>query len=176
MLPTLYGDRVVLRPISDRDTDLVVAWRNTAAVRDNFIFQERFTPEMHRHWLETRVKGGDVVQYIIEEKTTGIPVGSVYFRDINATHRNAEYGIFIGEACARGKGFGIETTRLFCDFGFSCLKFHRISLRVLSRNEAAIRSYQSAGFHVEGIFKDMVSLQGKWNDVVFMAQLEPEVG
>lgn len=173
-MPVLCGEKVTLRPITKNDTGFIVKWRNNQSVRENFIFQEPFTPEMHNHWLDTKVKNGEVVQYIIEEKQSNVPVGSVYFRDIDRANRSAEYGIFIGEAKARGKGYGSETARLFCEFGFQKLGLHRISLRVLSGNEQALHSYLNAGFHVEGTFKDMVYLQEKWRDVVFMARLEQE--
>ena len=44
------------------------------------------------------------VQYIILDNADGKPVGSVYYRDIDNHNRSAEYGIFIGEESARGKG------------------------------------------------------------------------
>ena len=81
-LPRITGERVTLRPITEADTDLIVRWRNTPSVMRNFIFREPFTPEMHRNWLTTKVATGRVVQYMIEVKATGRPVGSVYFRDI----------------------------------------------------------------------------------------------
>ena len=76
-LPTITGERVVLRPITDADTDRIVAWRNTPSVMQNFIFRQQFTPEMHRNWLATKVATGQVVQYIIEDKAAGRAVGSV---------------------------------------------------------------------------------------------------
>ena len=138
-LPILDGAAVMLRPITDADTDLIVKWRNTPSVVQNFIFRQTFTPEMHRSWLATKVATGQVVQYIIVDKADGKPVGSVYYRDIDPHNRSAEYGIFIGEESARGKGLGTETARLFTDFGFAGLHLHRISLRVLAENTAARR-------------------------------------
>ena len=169
--PILTGEKVVLRPITDADTDCIVRWRNTPSVRDNFIFRQTFTPEMHRNWLKTKVATGDVVQYIIEDKANGTPVGSVYYRDVDHDFNSAEYGIFIGEESARGKGLGTETARLFTDFGFAGLHLHRISLRVLAENAAARRSYEKAGFVQEGVFRDMELLDGAYRDVVFMAKL-----
>ena len=169
--PILTGEKVVLRPITDADTDCIVRWRNAPSVRDNFIFRQAFTPEMHRNWLKTKVTTGDVVQYIIEDKANGTPVGSVYYRDVDHDFNSAEYGIFIGEESARGKGFGTETARLFTDFGFAALGLHRISLRVLAENTPARRSYAAAGFMEEGTFRDMVRLDGVYRDVVFMAKI-----
>lgn len=169
--PVLTGEKVVLRPITDADTDAIVRWRNTPSVRNNFIFRQTFTPEMHRNWLKTKVEPGLVVQYIIEDKAAGTPVGSVYYRDIDHDFNSAEYGIFIGEESARGKGFGTETARLFTEFGFATLGLHRISLRVLAENTPARRSYAAAGFVEEGTFRDMVRLDGTYRDVVFMAKI-----
>lgn len=170
-LPVLTGTAVTLRPITDADTDLIVKWRNTPSVVQNFIFRQTFTPEMHRSWLATKVATGQVVQYIILDNADGKPVGSVYYRDIDNHNRSAEYGIFIGEESARGKGLGTEAARLFTDFGFAGLHLHRISLRVLAENTAARRSYEKAGFVQEGIFRDMELLGGAYRDVVFMAKL-----
>lgn len=169
--PVLTGEKVILRPITDADTDSIVRWRNTPSVRNNFIFRQTFTPEMHRNWLKTKVEPGLVVQYIIEDKAAGTPVGSVYYRDIDHDFNSAEYGIFIGEESARGKGFGTETARLFTEFGFATLGLHRISLRVLAENTPARRSYAAAGFVEEGTFRDMVRLDGAYRDVVFMAKI-----
>ena len=75
-LPILTGEKVVLRPITDADTDNIVRWRNTPSVRDNFIFRQTFTPEMHRNWLKTKVATGEVVQYIIVDKAADTAVPS----------------------------------------------------------------------------------------------------
>ena len=161
-LPVLEGAAVRLRPIADADTDLIVKWRNTPSVVQNFIFRQTFTPEMHRSWLATKVATGQVVQYIIIDKADDKPVGSVYYRDIDNHNRSAEYGIFIGEESARGKGLGTETAKLFTDFGFA---------ELLAENTAARRSYEKAGFVQEGVFRDMELLDGQYRDVVFMARL-----
>ena len=171
----LTGSKVVLRPITSADTPLIVKWRNNPSVMRNFIFRETFTEEMHNRWLETKVNTGDVVQYIIVDRQTDLPVGSVYLRDVDHVHSSSEYGIFIGEDDARGKGLGSETARLFLDFAFDVLKLHRVSLRVLAGNDGAERSYVKAGFKREGVFRDMVKLDSEYRDVIFMAALAGDI-
>jgi len=173
-LPLINGEKVRLRPIKPEDTADIVRWRNNPQVQQFFIFREPFTPEMHQSWLETKVFTGKVIQYMIEDISSGQCVGSVYFRDIDPINESAEYGIFIGEASARNRGFGSETARLFTDFGLNILKMHRISLRLLGGNIAARQSYENAGFVMEGLFKDMVKLDGKFTDIVFMAKIIKE--
>ncbi len=173
-LPVINGDKLSLRPITDADTDDIVRWRNDPEVWRYFLFREPFTPEMHRAWLRDKVAAGRVVQYIITERESGRSVGSVYFRDVDRKNESAEYGIFIGEADARGRGIGTETARLFTDFGLNVLRLHRISLKVLGDNEIARRSYEKAGFVFEGRFRDFVKLDGVFTDVVFMAKFAGE--
>lgn len=66
--------------------------------------------------MNTKVARGEAIQYIIVENESGRVVKSVYFRDVNLIHNNTEFGIFIGEDFARGKGYGYETTKIFSDF------------------------------------------------------------
>ena len=173
-LPIINGKKVRLRPITPADTEDIVRWRNNPNVQQFFIFREPFTHEMHEAWLNTRVAKGEVIQYIIEEMASGKSVGSVYFRDIDSKNDSAEYGIFIGEDSARGKGLGSETATLFTDFGMDVLRMHRISLRLIGGNSAARRSSERAGFDLEGVFTDMVKLDGQYADIMFMAKLNEE--
>ena len=68
------------------------------------------------------------------KKNNDRPVGSVYFRDIDHDNKKAEYGIFIGEADAAGRGIGSETARLAADYARDVLKLHKLMLRVFADN------------------------------------------
>lgn len=171
-LDIITGDNIILRPITAGDTDDIVRWRNDPEVQKFFIFREPFTREMHCNWLETKVETGKVIQYMIIDKADGKSVGSVYLKDVDRANESAEYGIFIGESSARGRGIGSEAARIFTDFAFAELDLHRISLRLLSDNVAARRSYENAGFVKEGCFSDMVKVDGRFVDIVFMAKLK----
>lgn len=174
-LTTITGKNIILRPITLDDTDLIVKWRNNPSVVQNFIFREKFTKEMHENWMRTKVEPGQVIQYIVEEKKSGRPIGSVYFRDVNENYNSAEFGIFIGEDDARGKGYGKEITSLFVRYGFESLGLHRIQLRLVKGNAAAARTYSSVGFHKEGEFRDMVKLGDEYRTVIFMSILDSDI-
>lgn len=164
---------IYLRLMTAEDTDKIVAWRNTDAVRKNFIYQELFTREVHENWVRTQVETGRVVQTIICDIRTDKPLGSVYIRDIDRKHNKAEYGIFIGEPDARERGIGTAAAKLMLKYGFEEEKLHRIYLRVLSDNMQAIGSYENAGFVREGYLKDDVCIDGKYRDIVWMAAISP---
>ena len=169
----LYGQDIYLRPMTEADTDLIVKWRNEEFVRQNFIYRKTFTGEGHLQWIETMVKTGKVVQFIICTEED-VPVGSVYLRDIDRTHKKAEYGIFIGEKDALGKGYGTQAAGLVIQYAFSQLKLHKLMLRVLAGNDRARRSYEKAGFVQEAYLKDEVLLEEGYRDEILMACFNPE--
>lgn len=165
----IEGKKIFLRPIDDGDTECIVAWRNQERVRKNFIYQKPFTKEGHEEWMRTQVQTGRVVQFIICEKDTGRPVGSVYFRDIDRENKKAEYGIFIGEADAAGRGIGTETARLAVSYARDVLKLHKLMLRVFADNAGAVKSYEKAGFVREAHLKDEFFQDGHYRDMLLMA-------
>ena len=169
----IKGEKIKLRFMTREDTDLIVKWRNNPRVRYNFIYQELFTPEGHLHWFDTMIDTGKAIQFIICEMDTERPIGSVYFRDISTRHHKAEYGIFIGEDDAVGKGIGSEVCRLACDYGFRVENWHKIILRAFAENQA-LRSYEKAGFQREALLKDEVCIDGVYRDIVLMGLLNPQ--
>lgn len=159
---------IYLRLMTYEDTDDIVNWRNKDSIRKNFIYQGLFTKESHENWIKTKVETGDVVQMMICEITTDKAVGSVYIRDIEQYHHKAEYGIFIGEDSARGKGYGTAAAKLMVRYCFEELGLHRLFLRAYADNMQAIRSYEKAGFVKEAYLRDDVYVGGQYRDIVLM--------
>ena len=167
--PVLEEQDIYLRLMDQEDTDNIIRWRNSDFVRRKFIYQKLFTREGHEKWIREMIHTGKVIQFIILSKDTGMPVGSVYLRDIDRVHHKAEYGVFIGEKDALGKGFGTQAAKLMIRYAFETLGLHKLMLRVLAENIPAIKSYENAGFVREAYLKDEVFLEGQYKDVIYMA-------
>lgn len=165
---------ISLRLMTKEDTDMIIRWRNSPDVRKNFIYQELFTREGHENWIKTMIDTGKAVQMIICDSRENRPLGSVYIRDIDRKHKKAEYGIFIGEPEARGRGVGTAAARLMLRYCFEEEGLHRVYLRALAGNVQAVRSYEKAGFVREGYLRDDVRIQGEYWDIVWMAAIHPE--
>lgn len=177
MRKVIENDSIYLRKMEYSDTDDIIRWRNSDAVREHFIYQELFTRESHENWIRTMVETGKADQLIICMKQADgeeTAVGSVYIRDIDCVHKKAEYGIFIGEERARGCGIGSMTAKLMIEYCFKQLGLHRIFLRVFADNSQAIRSYEKAGFVEEAYLKDDVRIKGQYRDIVLMGIINPE--
>ncbi|MCQ2080784.1 MAG: GNAT family N-acetyltransferase [Lachnospiraceae bacterium] len=151
----LQGNKIYLTSIEDKDTDLIVKWRNADFVMKNFIDKNPLTPEIHRNWLRNKVEKGLVYQFVIHENETDRPIGSVYLRDVDCEDRSAEYGIFIGEEDALGFGFGTEACSMMNDFAKNELKLSKLRLRLREENKVAHKSYLKCGYEdtelVDGI-------------------------
>lgn len=160
---------IYLRPMQEVDTEQIVAWRNNERVRHNFIYQKPLTKEGHLDWIRTQVEPGHVAQFIICEKASGRAVGSVYFRDIDREKSCAEYGIFIGEDDAVGKGYGTQAAKLALAYAFEELRLRSIFLRVFADNKGARKSYESAGFRLMENRQEDVMIDGVTRTVVFYA-------
>lgn len=165
---------IYLRKITLEDTEQIVNWRNQKEVQQYFIYQEPFTKEGHENWYSTMIETGKAVQMMICEINKDIPIGSVYIRDINRQHQKGEYGIFIGENTARGKGIGTAAAKLMIRYAFEELGLHKLFLRVYADNIRAIRSYEKAGFVREAYLREDIYLKGQYLDIVLMAVLNQQ--
>ncbi|MBR1478314.1 MAG: UDP-4-amino-4,6-dideoxy-N-acetyl-beta-L-altrosamine N-acetyltransferase [Lachnospiraceae bacterium] len=164
---------IYLREINEADTDSVLKWRNSPDIRTHFIIRDEITKDTHLSWLHNKVEKGLVYQTIICDINNDKPLGSVYIQNIDRHHKKGEFGIFIGEKDARGKGIGTAATRLILEIAFKELSLHRVYLRLLSSNERALNSYLKAGFVKEGLLKEDVFVDGKYEDVIWMAVINP---
>lgn len=164
---------IYLRPMTYADTDFIVKWRNKDTVRKNFVHQERFTKEGHENWIRSKVETGQVIQMMICLTEGNVPVGAVNIQHIDREQNKAEYGIFIGEDSARGRGIGTAAAKLMLRYCFEEEKLHRIYLRALAGNIAAIRSYEKAGFQHEGYSKEDARIGDEYIDIVWMATINP---
>lgn len=160
-------DHIYLRPMEIADTDKIVSWRNKDIVRNHFIYREPFTREGHLNWIRTQIEPGHVVQFIICEKAGNRDVGSIYLRDIDREKKCAEYGVFIGEEDALGKGYGTQAADLILKYAFERLKLKSVFLRVFADNIRARKSYERAGFKLLTNKQETMVIDGEEKKVVF---------
>jgi RimJ/RimL family protein N-acetyltransferase len=99
-----------------------------------------------------------------------VAVGSanLFHFDLYAGH--AEAGISLA-AEARGRGVGTEAVRQLVEFGFRRRNLRRIHLQAIASNLGALRSYEKAGFVVEGRLREHAWVRGAYEDIVLMGIL-----
>jgi RimJ/RimL family protein N-acetyltransferase len=101
-------------------------------------------------------------------------IGFVGLGGIQWNNGDAFVGISLGERQDWGKGYGTDAMRVLLRYAFDELNLHRVSLDVFEYNPRAIRSYEKAGFTVEGRCRQYLHREGKRWDLIFMGILREE--
>ena len=168
--------RVVLGPVTMTDAPVLFRWIND---RELVLHSAAYRPVhegSHREWVKGLSQRRDLVAFGIRMRRSQRLIGVCQLTAINAVSRSADLQIRIGDAAARGKGLGLEAVRLLVAFGFRDLNLHRVSLQVLATNRRAVRTYERAGFQLEGTLRDAAFVDGRFVDVLVMSLLEGEPG
>ena len=88
--------------------------------------------------------------------------------------RDAFVGIGIGEREFWGRGYGTDAMELILRYAFAELNLRRVSLTVFEFNQRAVRSYEKAGFQLEGRQRQGMQREGRRWDILFMGILREE--
>ena len=100
-------------------------------------------------------------------------VGTASLFGVDSFARHAEVGINLLPE-ARGRGVGTEAMRPLVEFAFVRRNLSRIHLQAIASNTAALRSYEKAGFVVEGRLRKHAWVRGAYEDIVLMGILRSE--
>lgn len=165
----ILGEQVALGPVR-RDLILTYTrWRNDPVVARTMNYAlGPVTLEERTAWFERASHDTASIRFTILERPSWRAIGITNLHDIDLHHGTAEFGLMIGEADARGRGLGTETSRLMLDYAFTSLGLHNVMLRVYEYNLAGIRAYQKAGFREFGRRQQSHTFAGKRWDEVYM--------
>lgn len=172
----ILGNLVALGPVSRDLIPRFQRWINGfgSQVRVGFPAPGPVTAEFEEGWYESISTGSDRNTFVIRERETMAAIGSTALHGVDMRHRNATFGIMIGDPDARGKGYGTETARLMLDYGFTVLGLHSINLTVAGFNIAGQKAYANAGFKECGRIRERIRFGGQWWDQILMDCLAHE--
>ena len=123
-------------------------------------------------WMEN--ESPDNFGFMIRTLADGRLIGFIGLDGIHWTHGDTFVGIGIGDAEYRGNGYGTDAMRVILRYAFTELNLHRVSLDVFEYNPRAIRSYEKAGFVVEGRQRQALNRDGRRWDVIYMGILRED--
>jgi RimJ/RimL family protein N-acetyltransferase len=172
----VVGERVALGPMSKDLLPLFTRWINdfSSQVRVGFPSPGPITVEYEEGWYDSVSTGPDRNTFVIRERESMRAIGSTALHGVDMRHRNATFGIMIGDPAARGKGYGTETARLMLDYGFTVLGLHSIHLTVAGFNIAGQKAYTRAGFRECGRLRERILFAGQRWDQILMDCLAHE--
>ncbi len=124
--------------------------------------------------IEKEQSEGQAIAFAIRTLDADRLIGFVALDGLNWAHGDSFIGIGIGDRAYWGKGYGTDAMRVLLRYAFTELNLHRLSLNVFSYNQRAIRSYEKAGFVVEGRQRQALRRDGQYHDLIFMGVLRDE--
>jgi len=149
---TLFADDVMLRPMSDKDFDILLNWNSDAEV---LYFCEG--DDVESYSLEDIQGMYSYVSkmafcFIIEYR--GVPIGECWLQKMNLDHIMEKHpdldlrriDIMIGEKNIWGKGIGTKVIKRLVEFGFVDEKADMIFYMPGDYNTRSIRAAEKAGF------------------------------
>lgn len=93
---------------------------------------------------------------------------------VDLIHSDAWVGLGIGDRDFWSKGYGTDMMKIALRYAFLELGLQRVSLGLHEYNPRALRSYEKAGFRLEGRTRKDILREGKRTDTLWMGILREE--
>ena len=170
------GSLIRLRAREPGDEPLLYAWFNDPEVTQHLTVRYPMSHAQEAAFIAANGANGYAkVSFAVETLADRRLIGGVGLEDTSPENRSAVLGIAIGDKASWDGGYGSDTMRTACRFGFETMNLHRIELEVYVSNERAIHVYEKVGFRIEGRRRDAVYTRGAYQDVLVMGLLEGEL-
>ena len=174
----LVGENIYLRAVERDDLKLIHKWKNDPDIMrlDSFSPEHMISFDALEKQYDSVIKGKEAGRKVFAIVPNGeeVPVGIISFRDWHGKSQTVEVGLGIGEAEARGNGYGTEAMNILLKFLFEELNMHRVEVCVLAQNANAIKCFEKCGFVKEGRIREPVFFDGSFHDIIIMGILKNE--
>ena len=166
-VPTLHGERVLLRPLAERDFERLVEIGAEPEVA-------RWWPGITRADLAEKLEADDEVALTVERD--GRVAGLIQFHEESEPDfRHAGIDIFLATEC-HGQGLGADAVRTLARHLVEERGHHRVTIDPAAANERAIRCYERVGFRRVGIMRRYWrDSAGEWQDGLLLDLLAGEL-
>jgi RimJ/RimL family protein N-acetyltransferase len=167
----LKGKKCILEGIVEKDLPKFVKWLRDDRV-NRYLSRDysKQTLKDEKKWYNDTIKGKSEIAfgiYAMEDRKKKL-IGSTTLMKIDDTHKNAEFGIVIGDMDYWGKGIGSEVTNMIIDFGFKVVNLNSIYLTVDKSNKAGQKIYRRAGFKKAGVLREHVKRKKGYSETIVM--------
>lgn len=171
-----YGNLVRLREY--HKDDLSIAWQYV----NDWEIKKYLAPDIPLPWKfeeeekwyeELSSKNAEHYSFAIERISDGQYIGGCGINALDWKNSVATVGIFLGRSFL-SQGYGTDAMKVLVNFIFSEMNIHKVILHVFAFNVRAIKSYEKAGFKIEGTLRSQIFRDGKYHDEIIMGILKEE--
>ena len=122
--------------------ELVRNWRNSDKIRKYMYTNHYITKTEHGKWMESLKTKNTAKAWII--KYDDKLIGLVYLSNIDYKNKTTDWGFYIADESARGKGVGSAALYKLMEYVFD--EMNKMHTKVLENNLIAIKLYEKFGF------------------------------
>lgn len=141
--------RLVLREITENDTNQIVEWRKNPDVYKFFRAPHEITYEEHMNWYTHVYLVDDLqVQFIAEEKANQIAVGVFSVRKCREKNDCVEVSYLLDKD-AQGKGFGQEAVSGMLEYARVEWSVNKAIAEIHEENYSSQKMIQKVGFKLQ---------------------------
>ncbi|PWW08344.1 hypothetical protein DFQ01_10165 [Paenibacillus cellulosilyticus] len=156
-----------MRPLSEHDLKMVLDWRNAEHVRSKMFTDTIITWEEHEAWFKRIAKLDHPAHFIFEYK--GRPIGYINYVDLNARDATGSSGLYLGEQDNLPVEAGLALEYFTIEYAFEKVGLRKLWGYVLAFNKRVIKLHGMFGYTKEGLLKEHVFKNGKYEDLVIMS-------
>lgn len=170
-MPTIVGERVILRRLSVKDAPDVYEYSSNPRCTKYLSWSEHESVAYTKSYLKyatKRYKSGDYTEWGIVLKATGKVIGTCGYTSVDASNNSAEIGYVLNPDYQK-MGYGIESVKLIIDYSFRELELNRLTARVFPQNLPSIRLLERLSFTCEGRGKREALIKGEYRDILHYA-------
>lgn len=175
---TLQDDRVLLRPLTLEDYDLLVSYALTEPDTWKYSAVELVGEIGMREYISEALQQRNnetSYPFIVYDKITEKYIGCTRLYDIQLKHKTTQLGYTWYSIASRGTGINKHCKYLLLQFAFETLNFERVEFRADLRNELSIAAMKSIGCTMEGVLrKSMILSNGDRRDSIILSILKSE--
>ena len=174
----IRGDRLLLRPLTSRDIDALLAYRGREDVCRYVPFEpmtrEGITERLTGQWARTELTGeGQSLTLGAEVSQTGELAGDIILFWHSEEHAGGEIG-YVFNPSLGGRGYATEAVTMMLRLGFEELGMHRIIARIDERNDPSVRLARRVGMRQEARLVENEFFKGEWSTELDFAMLAAE--
>lgn len=137
--------RLMLRPVSDEDCELLWKWANEPSVRAASFSSEPISLDTHRRWFREKVMSDQTYIYIAQD-SFGNAAGQIRF-DLDGPRATVDASL---DRSMRGRGLGQELIWQGTRTLLEATEVQAIDAYVKVENEPSIRAFDRAGYRLLG--------------------------
>ena len=160
------GKNLCLRRAETDDLEYIMKLQSDA---ENSSYIVPFPREKHEKVIQSPIESMDV---IAEEKKSGERAGYFFINGLTNEFNELEFTHFIIDK--KGQGYGHEAMKLLKAWAFEQKKAHRAWMDCKDYNARALHLYESEGMKREGLIRETIMYQGKYENLVVLGILDRE--